>query len=233
MSLKQQTITMAAAVLLVGLGSASVSAQENCGFQYQRVMQAYQMQSPQYGQMLDDYTARCLSGSSAVRYQTPYTYQTPYAYQQPVDPGAAFLGGMVGGVVLGEALQGDHSHRYYNDHGGRGWEHPAAFGSAFRCSARRCLRDWPAQLVPAASLNGRLQQEKLVMGKDRIARTAKEAKGSVNEAAGKVVGDAKLQSDGKAERTAARSRMASQHEGHRAEDRQEVNRTVFLNEQPG
>ena len=95
------------------------------------------------------------------------------------------------------------------------------------------LRDWPAQLVPAASLNGRLQQEKLVMGKDRIARTAKEAKGSVNEAAGKVVGDAKLQSDGKAERTAARSRMPSQHEGHRAEDRQEVNRTVFLNEQPG
>ena len=121
MSLKQQTITVPAAVLLVGLGSASVSAQENCGFQYQRVMQAYQMQSPQYGQMLDDYTARCLSGSSAVRYQTPYTYQTPYAYQQPVDPGAAFLGGMVGGVVLGEALQGDHSHRYYNDRGGRGW----------------------------------------------------------------------------------------------------------------
>jgi len=28
---------------------------------------------------------------------------------------------MVGGVVLGEALQGDHSHRYYNDRGGRGW----------------------------------------------------------------------------------------------------------------
>src|ERR1041385_5418556 len=115
MSLKQQTITVAAAVLLVGLGSASVSAQENCGFQYQRVMQAYQMRSPRYGQMLDDYTARCLSGSSAV------PYQTPYAYQQPVDPGAAFLGGMVGGVVLGEALQGDHSLRYYNDHGGRGW----------------------------------------------------------------------------------------------------------------
>ena len=127
MSLKQQTITVAAAVLLVGLGSASVSAQENCGFQYQRVMQAYQMQSPQYGQMLDDYTARCLSGSSAVPYQTPYTHQTPYAYQapyayqQPVDPGAAFLGGMVGGVVLGEALQGDHSHRYYNDRGRWGW----------------------------------------------------------------------------------------------------------------
>jgi len=49
----------------------------------------------------------------------------------------------------------------------------------------------------------------LVVDKDRIAGTAKEAKGSVNEAAGKVVGDAKLQSDGKAERTAARSRMPS------------------------
>ena len=32
---------------------------------YQRVMNAYQMQSPQYGQMLDHYTARCLSGSSS------------------------------------------------------------------------------------------------------------------------------------------------------------------------
>jgi uncharacterized protein YjbJ (UPF0337 family) len=37
--------------------------------------------------------------------------------------------------------------------------------------------------------------------KDRIAGTAKEIKGSVKEAIGKVVGDAKLQSDGKAEQT--------------------------------
>jgi uncharacterized protein YjbJ (UPF0337 family) len=39
------------------------------------------------------------------------------------------------------------------------------------------------------------------MDKDRIAGTAKEIKGSVKEAIGKVVGDAKLQSDGKAEQT--------------------------------
>ena len=31
---------------------------------YQRVMEAYQMQSPHYGQMLNHYNARCLSGSS-------------------------------------------------------------------------------------------------------------------------------------------------------------------------
>jgi uncharacterized protein YjbJ (UPF0337 family) len=39
------------------------------------------------------------------------------------------------------------------------------------------------------------------MDKDRIAGTAKEIKGSVKEAIGKVVGDAKLRSDGKAEQT--------------------------------
>ena len=39
------------------------------------------------------------------------------------------------------------------------------------------------------------------MDKDRIAGTAKEIKGSVKETIGKVVGDAKLRSDGKAEQT--------------------------------
>jgi uncharacterized protein YjbJ (UPF0337 family) len=37
--------------------------------------------------------------------------------------------------------------------------------------------------------------------KDRIAGAAKAIKGSVKEAVGTVVGDVKLQSDGKAERT--------------------------------
>jgi hypothetical protein len=120
MSIKQPAIAVAAAALFVGLGSVSVPAQENCGSQYQQVMQAYQMQSPQYGQMLDYYNARCLSGSSAMPYQTPYAYQAPYAYQQPtVDPGAAFLGGVVGGVV-GEALEGDRRGRYDNGWR-RGW----------------------------------------------------------------------------------------------------------------
>jgi hypothetical protein len=32
---------------------------------YQRVMEAYQMQSPNYGQMLNRYNARCLSGGSS------------------------------------------------------------------------------------------------------------------------------------------------------------------------
>ncbi len=38
------------------------------------------------------------------------------------------------------------------------------------------------------------------MDKDRVIGSAKEAKGAVKEAVGKVVGDAKLQSDGKADR---------------------------------
>ena len=42
------------------------------------------------------------------------------------------------------------------------------------------------------------------MDKDRIAGAAKGIKGSVKEAIGKVVGDAKLQADGKAERTAGK-----------------------------
>jgi len=46
------------------------------------------------------------------------------------------------------------------------------------------------------------------MDKDQIAGAAKEVKGSVKEAIGKVVGDAKLQSDGKAERTAGKIQNA-------------------------
>ena len=46
------------------------------------------------------------------------------------------------------------------------------------------------------------------MDKDRIAGAAKEVKGSVKEFMGKVVCDAKLQSDGKAERTAGKIQNA-------------------------
>ena len=45
------------------------------------------------------------------------------------------------------------------------------------------------------------------MDKDRIAGAAKGIKGSVKETIGKLVGDAKLQSDGKASGPPARSRM--------------------------
>ncbi len=38
------------------------------------------------------------------------------------------------------------------------------------------------------------------MNKDRIEGTAKQATGAVKEAAGKILGDAKLESDGKAEK---------------------------------
>ena len=40
MSIKRPTIAIAAAALFAAVGSTSVSAQENCGFMYQRVMEA-------------------------------------------------------------------------------------------------------------------------------------------------------------------------------------------------
>ena len=111
---------IAGAALSVALGSASVSAQENCGDLYNRVMRTYQTQGPQsqqYAAISNYYSERCLSGSSAAP-SYPYPYQTPYAYQQPVDPGAAFLGGIVRGA-LGEALEGDHRGRRDDDRGHR------------------------------------------------------------------------------------------------------------------
>ena len=46
------------------------------------------------------------------------------------------------------------------------------------------------------------------MDKDRIAGSAKELKGAVKEIAGKAVGDAKLESDGKAEKMAGKVQNA-------------------------
>jgi hypothetical protein len=64
MFLKHSIITLTAAALFAVVGSASGSAQENCSYRYQRLMEAYQTQSPRYGQMLNHYNARCLSGSA-------------------------------------------------------------------------------------------------------------------------------------------------------------------------
>ena len=66
MALKQPVIAIAAAALFALVGSASASAQENCGSMYNRVMEAYQSQAPYYTQMLNHYNARCLSGSSTM-----------------------------------------------------------------------------------------------------------------------------------------------------------------------
>jgi uncharacterized protein YjbJ (UPF0337 family) len=42
--------------------------------------------------------------------------------------------------------------------------------------------------------------EEAIVDKDRIAGSAKEMKGAVKQAVGKAVGDAKLESDGKADK---------------------------------
>jgi hypothetical protein len=65
MSLKQPAMAIAAGVFCALLGSGSALAQEDCGRMHHRVMEAYQTRSPDYGQMLNHYNARCLSGSSA------------------------------------------------------------------------------------------------------------------------------------------------------------------------
>jgi uncharacterized protein YjbJ (UPF0337 family) len=46
------------------------------------------------------------------------------------------------------------------------------------------------------------------MNKDRIAGSAKEIKGSVKETIGKAVGDDKLESDGRADKTAGKVQNA-------------------------
>jgi uncharacterized protein YjbJ (UPF0337 family) len=46
------------------------------------------------------------------------------------------------------------------------------------------------------------------MDKDRIAGAARNIKGSIKEVVGKVVGDAKLQSDGKADQVAGKIQNA-------------------------
>jgi hypothetical protein len=81
MSFKKPAIAIAAAALFAVAGTASASAQENCGFMYQRVMQAYQAQSPHYGQMVEHYNARCLSGASTQPTWQGDRYQGYQGYQ--------------------------------------------------------------------------------------------------------------------------------------------------------
>jgi uncharacterized protein YjbJ (UPF0337 family) len=47
------------------------------------------------------------------------------------------------------------------------------------------------------------------MDKDRVAGAAKQAKGAVKDAAGKLIGDAKLQAEGKADKAAGKVQNAA------------------------
>jgi hypothetical protein len=91
MLFKQPAIAIAAAALFAVAGAASASAQENCGFAYQRVMEAYQTHSPYYAQMLDHYNARCLSGSSQPTWQGDRYPR--YGYDRPSYSHGRMLGG--------------------------------------------------------------------------------------------------------------------------------------------
>ena len=79
MSFRLSAIAISASALCLTVSSVPVLAQENCGFVYQRVMQAYQEQSPYYTQMLHHYNARCLSGGS---FQSTWEGHSYYRYDQ-------------------------------------------------------------------------------------------------------------------------------------------------------
>jgi uncharacterized protein YjbJ (UPF0337 family) len=53
-----------------------------------------------------------------------------------------------------------------------------------------------------------LSEKVTSMDKDRIEGSAKQAKGTIKEVAGKVTGDAKLQADGKADKAAGKIQNA-------------------------
>jgi len=123
MFLGKSAIAIAATALCLGGGSGFASAQQNCVGYYSQVMNAYQTlgpSSPQYTQMANDYSARCLSGASAAPNPGYYQAQAPYAYSQPVavDP----VGAIVGAAIVGTALSGgfDNDRQDYRDHG-RHW----------------------------------------------------------------------------------------------------------------
>jgi hypothetical protein len=105
MQTKKNMMAGVTGVMLIAVGSLPASAQyspyESCGDIYNRTLSiyhAYGPHSPQYAQILGYYNARCMGGSLA---PPVYTYAPP----APFDPGAAIVGGIIGGVV-GSALAG-------------------------------------------------------------------------------------------------------------------------------
>jgi len=70
----------------------------------------------------------------------------------------------------------------------------------------RRLREFFMRLRSFITLD--LARKEIRMDKDRIQGSAKEMKGAMKEAAGKVTGDAKLQADGKADKTAGKIQNA-------------------------
>jgi hypothetical protein len=106
MSVKKPALVLAAGALAIAGAALPASAQDpSCPDLYARTMAIYQTagpQSQQYAEILNFYSAHCLSGPPAPAYPYPYGYAQPV----PIDPGAAIVGGIVGGVI-GGALDGD------------------------------------------------------------------------------------------------------------------------------
>lgn len=68
--------------------------------------------------------------------------------------------------------------------------------------ARR-LQEWDAAPLPVSA-----KKEETALDKDRLAGSAKQAKGAVEEAVGKVTGGAELEAEGKADKAEGQAQSA-------------------------
>jgi uncharacterized protein YjbJ (UPF0337 family) len=91
--------------------------------------------------------------------------------------------------------------------GGR-WLLPPLTASDFGIGKFRGYRSPPPRFTVAVIAGLMSVAGVVVMNKDRIAGAVKEAKGSVKETIGKVLGDAKMQSDGKTEKVVGKVQNA-------------------------
>ena len=67
---------------------------------------------------------------------------------------------------------------------------------------------YPEQYVDESATLDTKESEDMVMDKDRIKGSAEQAKGAVKEAAGKVLGDKKLETEGKTDKAAGKVQNA-------------------------
>ena len=95
MSLNRLAFAGAILTLCGAVAPTPVAAQPvNCVELYNHMLAVYQVApwSPEYSQMSAVYSANCLPGP-------PVVPVYPYAQPVPVDPGAAIVGGIIGGAL--------------------------------------------------------------------------------------------------------------------------------------
>jgi len=79
---------------------------------------------------------------------------------------------------------------------------------AFYRTSHQSIRNQSVDTGVTSALNPRARIEDTAMDKDRIEGSAEQAKGAVKETAGKVIGDKKLETDGKTDKIAGKVQNA-------------------------